>query len=486
MRKLTTLSPSARDCRTALFCLFRNAFLFGVVVSTILLTSCMVGPDYEPPIVATPEAYKYAPTVELKPIVYEGPWWYIFNDENLNTLVDRVDEGNFDLMAAAARVRQARATARIRRSPLFPFFSADPSYRERESSETTGEFAGGTTTLWGFPFNVAYEIDLFGRIRRGYQAAVADAQSVEEDFEAVLLILRSEVALDYFALRSLDEEIRIVERAVDVREEQLKILDSRFEFGIVSQLPVAQAKAELNSTYALLFALQRERAILENAIAVLLGLPPSELSVPFTPLKDDPPHIPVTVPSRLLVERPDIRRAERDLAAANARIGVATAEFYPQVNISADAGLASSHFSDLFDSRSYTWGILPNISIPLFEGGRLSANLERSRAVYAEQYAFYRQTIVEAFGEVEDALVSLHLLRKQDEANKLAVEASRQAYDLSQRQFEGGLVNYLNVLDSERVLLENSRLESQIRGRRYISAVNLIKAIGGGWGAPVD
>lgn len=486
MRKMTTLSPSSGEYRTILSCCLRSALIIGLILSAALLTSCMVGPDYEAPIVPTPEAYKYAPGVDLKPMVYEGPWWYIFNDKRLNELVDRVDGGNFDLMAAAARVRQALATARIQKSPLFPFLSADPDYQKREFSETTDGSTGGASSTWRFPFNAAYEIDLFGRIRRGYQAAMADAQSAEEDFEAILLILRSEVAIDYFALRSFDEEIRIVDRAVDVRQEQLKILDSRFEFGIVSQLPVAQAKAELNATQALLFALRRERAILENAIAVLLGLPPSEFSIPFTPLKGEPPHIPLTVPSRLLVKRPDIRRAERNLAAANARIGVAAAEFYPQVNIRADAGLASSHYSNLFDSRSFTWGIGPNISIPLFEGGRLSANLERTRAAYAEQYASYRQTIIDAFGEVEDALVSVQLLKKQDEANQLAVEASRQAYDLSQRQFEGGLVNYLNVLDTERVLLENSRLESRIRGQRYTSAVNLIKAIGGGWGAPVD
>lgn len=482
---MTNLTPPP-ECRKTLFCSLGYQLIIPMALAGLLLTSCMVGPDYKKPEVLTPEEYKYAPDVDLKPLVYDGEWWQIFNEETLNDLIDRMDRGNFDLMAAAARVRQARATARIRRSPLFPFFSADPSYQDRESSETTEGSVGGRYTTWQFPFNVAYEIDLFGRIRRGYEAAEADAQSVAEDFEAILLILRSEVAIDYFALRSLDDEIRMVERAVDVRKEQLKILDSRFEFGIVSQLPVAQAKAELNATRALLFSLQRERAKLENAIAVLLGLAPSELSIPYDPLAEDPPYIPVAIPSRLLTERPDIRRAERNLAAANARIGVAEAEFYPQINIGADAGFASANFSDLFDSRSFTWGILPNISIPIFQGGRLSANLEQARARYAEVYADYRQTIVGAFGEVEDALVSVQLLKKQDEANKLAVQASQEAYDLSQRQFEGGLVNYLNVLDTERTLLENARLESQIRGLRFTSTVNLIKAIGGSWNPAPD
>jgi multidrug efflux system outer membrane protein len=250
---------------------------------------------------------------------------------------------------------------------------------------------------------------------------------------------------------------------------------------VISRLPVAQAEAELRATEALHHALSRDRARFENAIAVLLGKAPSEISLVVNPLEEAPPEIPSLVPSVLLVSRPDIRRAERQMAAANARVGVATAAFYPQVTLSADVGYASGSLSDLFDVRSFTWGVFPNIHIPVFEGGRNVAELDRARARYAEVYALYRQAVVQAFGEVEDALVSAALLEKQQTANQQAVESADEAYRLSRKQFEGGLVNYLSVLDSERTLLDNLRLSSQLRGQRYLSAVALVKSIGGTW-----
>ncbi len=455
--------------------------LFLIILVNLTLSGCMVGPEYERPDVDVPEQYKYGDAdPEAAAEILTENWWELFNDERLSDLIRQAVAGNFNLMAAYERVQQARAIARQQAAPLLPFFSLDPSVTRGESSDSLGVNSSATTT-YRFPFNVAYELDLFGRIRRGYQAAVRNAQAAEADWNAIRLIVETEIARNYYQLRSIDDEIEIVSKTIQLREEQLKILNSRFEFGIISQLPVAQAQAELNSNRSLLYALQRNRALLQNAIAVLMGMAPAEVTIYAAPLTDNPPAVPPVLPSALLLTRPDIRRAERFMASENARIGVATAEFFPQVNISADAGYASNHINVLFDSRSFTWGIGPNIRIPLFEGGRLRANLQESRSRYAEAYANYRQQIVEAFGEVEDALVSVDLLEQQADANQLAIDAARRAFDLSREQFKGGLVNYLSVIDTERTLLETRRLGSQLRGQRYVSAVNLVKAIGGSW-----
>lgn len=446
----------------------------------LLLTACAVGPDYTTPSVEAPAEFQYARKGETAPLVEN--WWELFGDPTLTGLINEAQRGNFDLAAQLARVRQARAAARIERAGFFPTLSADPFAERGKDSQTLNPQAGSSpSTVYGIPFNVGYEADLFGRVRRGFQAAAADAQAAEETYRSFELVLNTEIANTYFLLRGLDQEIAVVERAQAVREEQLKILGSRYEFGIISRLPLSQAEAELNATRASLHAVRLDRARLENALAVLLGKAPSEFELPPTPLEEDPPPVPSVVPSYLLTARPDLRAAERTMAAANARVGVATADFFPRVTIGADVGYASDDVETLFNSRSFTWGILPNIHIPIFEGGRLNANLERARARYAETYANYRQAVIRAFGEAEDALVSVEMLARQANSNRMAVRAAEQAFEISKRQFEGGLVNFLSVLDSERVYLDNLRLSSAIKAQQYTSAVNLVKAIGGSW-----
>ena len=455
--------------------------VMGIFIA-MFLSSCTLGPDYVQPEIETPEGFKYAQKTENqqdKPL-YEN-WWDIFNDDLLDRLIKEARHGNYELMAAVARVQQARAVARMSRSSLLPSITSSPSAQRRRQSETLKGSDGSIGAVYNFPFNVGYELDLFGGVRRGYEAGKADAEAVEEDYNSIRLILETDLAVNYFALRSLDEEILIVTRIYDLRKEQLKLLQSRLEFGVISMLPVSQAKAELNATHALLFSLQQKHAKIENAIAVLLGKAPSEIALYPEPLTGEPPYIPLVVPSVLLTARPDIKRVERQLAAENARIGVAKALFFPRVIISADAGFSTSYINTLFDSRSFTWGIGPNIRIPLFEGGRNSANLDRAKARYAEVYANYRQAVIRSIGEVENALVSVDFLKKQADANQLAVQASTRAHDLSKKQFDGGLINYLSVLDAERNMLDNLRLNSQLRGQRFISAINLIKAIGGSW-----
>lgn len=456
--------------------------LLAAVFMASTLTACMVGPDYVKPAVDTPGAFKYASAEgETLSAPLTGKWWRRFEDPILSRLIEDGMSGSFDLMASAQRIEQARAIVRISRSGLFPFVSVDPSYSRIGISKNLETGQGGTFTTWGVPLDVAYEFDFFGRIRRGVEASTADAEAVAEDYNSLRLILQTDIAASYFSMRAFDDDIHIVSRAIEVRRESLKILKSRYALGVISRLPVAQAEAELSSNEALLQSLKRNRARLENAIAVLLGKTPAQVSLAADPLEEAPPKVPSVLPSVLLESRPDIRQVERQMAAANARVGVATAAFYPQVTISANGGFGSAQAGDLFDVRSFAWGILPNIHIPVFEGGRITAELDLARARYAEVYALYRRTIIQAFGEVEDALVSVMLLEKQQMANQQAVLSSQEAYRLSRKQFDGGLINYLSVLDAERTLLDNLRLSSQLRGQRYLSAVALIKSIGGGW-----
>lgn len=456
--------------------------LIASVFLLLLLSACTVGPDYEKPPVETPGAFRYAPaTAQNAPEPAGGEWWRLFGDPVLSRLMEAAMAGNFDLAASSQRIAQARAVARISRSGLFPLVSANPAYARTGVSKTLETGPGGTFTAWELPLDVAYEIDLFGRVRRGAEASLADAEAAVEDDLSLRLILQTEIAVNYFAMRALDDDIRIVSRAIEVRRETLKILKNRYALGAISRLPVAQAEAELSATEALLAALSRNRTRLENAIAVLSGKPPTELSLAVAPLEKAPPGMPSVVPSALLESRPDIRRAERLMAAENARVGVAEAAFYPRVSIRANAGFASGGAGDLFDVKSFTWGILPDIHIPIFEGGRNVAELDRARARYAEVFALYRQAVVQAFGDVENALVSVALLEREQAANLDAVRFAEEAYSLSKTQFDGGWVNYLSVLDAERTFLDNLRLSSQLRGQRYLAAVALIKSIGGDW-----
>lgn len=466
--------PEAAACRRNLLTVVLLSVLFGI-------TGCTVGPDYVKPEVSAPTAFRYEAAAETDiPMPVDG-WWELFGDEALSELIRTAEAENFDLKAAAERVLQARAVARISRAPMFPFFTAEP-YSERRQTSKKIDPDAGTGSVYAVPFTVGYELDLFGRIRRSYESGLALAEASAEDLSAVRLVLQTDIATHYFALRSLDEDIRIVSRAIEIREEQIRLLGRRQELGVISRLPLAQAEAELKATEALRYGLLRNRANLENAIAVLTGKAPSEASVSEYPLQSEPPAVPRTVPSSLLIARPDIRSVERQLAAASARIGVAQAAFYPQISIGADIGTAGTQLGDLFESDGVTWGFGPRIRIPLFEGGKNQAELDRAESRFREVAAVYRQTILRAFGEVEDALVSTDLLGKQAVANALAVDSAEQAYGISRRQFEGGLINYLSVLDSERTLLDNMRLGSQIRGLRFLAAVRLIKSIGGRWG----
>jgi multidrug efflux pump len=448
-----------------------------------------IGPDYKRPANAAPPAYKAAELGDWKeglPLdhVPKGPWWKIFADPTLDDLEAQGVGANQNLKAAMANVEQARATARVARSEFFPDVNFQPSWnRQRFSPNQEPNFGNLTANTFSVPLDLSYEIDLWGRVRRSFESARADAQASLASFYNVLLTLQADIAQDYFALRALDAEIATVTGTVALRKEQVRLVRSRFEGGIGSELDVARAETELATTEAEAASLAQQRTELENALAILVGTNPSLFHV--ASLTDawnpQPPAIPAGLPAGLLERRPDIAEAERRLASANARIGVAKAAFFPVVSLTASGGYLSGEVDSLFNWSSRTWFIGPSISLPIFAGGRNKANYKRSQAAYEEAVAQYRQQILVAFGDVENSLAAIRHLADQSAAQQRAVNSAQRAAALATERYTSGLVSYIEVVDASRDTLQAERANAVLFGERLNSAVRLIKSLGGGW-----
>ena len=466
------------------------ALLFTIVSANA--GSFTVGPDFKSPTNSVPAEYKDAALGNWKtgqPLdnVPKGNWWTVFNDTNLNELEAQALSANQELKAAIARVDQSRATARVARSDLLPTLSLNPSFnRERYSPNANPSFGNKTANSYSTPLDLSYEVDLWGRVRRGFESARADAQASLANFYNVLLTLQADVAQNYFALRSLDAEIATVNGTVALRNEQVRLVRSRFEGGIGSELDVAQAQTELATTEAEAAALARRRAELENAIAILAGESPTTFHLPALESADinwnpQPPVIPAGLPSDLLERRPDVAAAERQLASANARIGVAKGAFFPTLSLTGSGGYLSGDVENLFNWGSRTWSFGPSLSLPIFAGGRNKANLKRAWSVYDENVALYRQQVLVAFGDVENSLSGIRQLAIQAEAQARAVTYARRATDLATDRYRAGIVAYIEVVDASRNALDSERANAQLTGQRLIATVQLIKALGGGW-----
>lgn len=450
------------------------------LLGSLLLASCMVGPDYQSPDTELPSNYRYESRKNGREAARRDSWWKVFGDGGLNQLIADVRNNNHDLRAGVKRVEQARSVVRIAGSGALPQVGGGASAsRSRTSDEVPG--GGSTSNLFAAPLNASWELDLFGRIRRGTEAATADAQTAEENLSALQLALEAEAAANYFTLRALDTEIDIVEEGVSSRKGSLKLAEDRLDLGAVSSLDVSQAKALLATSEADLAGLKRQRTALEAALAVLAGRPASTYSIPHSPLKGSAPSIPAGLPSELLRARPDIRAAERQLAAENARVGVATAAFYPSISLTGSLGMQASDIGNLFNHGARFWGIGPEIYVPIFQGGANKARLAGAQARYEEVLEGYQQTILEALAEVETRLAASKLYGTQVAAQRRAVIAAREARDTASDQYEGGTSNYLNVLDAERTALDAERQEALLAGADFVNTVNLIRALGGRW-----
>ena len=473
------------------------AAVAGIVLVALLISpfsahagKWTVGPDYREPTNTVPANYK---AVELgqwkegRPLdnVPKGAWWEIFGDTNLNALEVEALDANQSLKAAIARVDEARATARVARADLLPSLNFDPSFnRQRYSPNESPSFGNITANTWQTPLDLSYEVDLWGRVRRGFESARADAQGSLAAFANVLLTLQADVAQNYFRLRALDAEIATVSGTVGLRKEQVRLVRSRFNGGIGNELDIARAETELATTEAEAASLEQSRAELENALAILAGSNPSSFhlaAVDADHWNPPTPRIPAGLPADLLERRTDVAEAERQLASANARIGVAKAAFFPVLTLTGSGGYLSADVDTLFNWNSRVWSIGPSLSLPIFAGGRNKANYRRSEAVFEESVANYRQQVLVAFGEVEDSLSGIRHLADQSSAQQRAVTNARRAVDLATQRYRSGIVSYIEVVDASRDALQAERDNAQLAGQRLIADVQLIKALGGGW-----
>jgi multidrug efflux system outer membrane protein len=462
------------------------------------LTACTsLAPKLEQPSMAIPDRYKeLAPdergtwkTAQPAESQARGEWWKVFDDAVLDELETEAIFANQSLKAAAARVSQARALVGVAKADRSPQVNANfgPT-REKVSPASLGLPDGINVppfTVWRGLLTASYEVDLFGRVADNLSAARSDFAASEAVLRSVQLALQGDVAQTYFALRETDEELQLLRDTVKLREESANLLARRFELGDIGELDVARAKTEFSVARNDAIALERQRAQLEHGLALLLGKPPAAFSLAPAPLASALPVIPAGLPSSLLERRPDIAAAQRTMAAANARIGVAKSAFFPLLNLTAQGGLESAELGDLFKWSSRTWTLGPLfgtiLSMPLIDGGRNQANLERSLAVLDESVADYRQRVLAAFGEVEDNLVAIRTLAEQTDATRDSVTSATRAFSIADSRYKAGASNYLDVIDAERSLLSIQRLDTQVKGARAVSTVALIRALGGGW-----
>ena len=466
----------------------RDVVLSVFMTLSLLLAGCMVGPDYVRPVVEQPLHFKSQPASAEAPLIAKE-WWQLYGDPDLDQLIASAQASNQTLRQAVARVDEARALARVAGSFLYPTISLDPRFaRTRNSgnrdSAVTGRRVEKSATIndWLIPLDLTYEIDVWGRVRRSIESARAVATATAYDLGVVQLTVETDVAQFYYNLRALDAQAQILTETVASYREQVRLLSAQLKSGLVSPIVLNQAQAQLHATLAQQRDVERARADQEHALAILCGRPAPSFAVASNPLHEaSPPVVPPGLPAQLLTRRPDVAEAEQNLVAANAQIGVATAAFYPTFTLTGAAGFESANLSSLFNWRSAVASIAPSVSFPIFQGGRLTANLEATEARYRQTVAGYVNQILVAYADVEDALTDLHAL--SDEVGNLreAVSASQNYLRLAQAQYKFGLVDYLIVIDAERTLLTNQLSLAQAVNLQMAASIRLIKSLGGGW-----
>lgn len=470
-----------------------SAWPFSIAISAVLVlqTACTVGPNYQRPRVGVPPSFHEAPPpgwreAQPRDEIAKGDWWVAFGDSVLNDLERQAIVANQSLKAAVERVDQARALARVTQAQLYPSINANISVTRQHVGADRPIPPGVTASSYSYntftiPPDVSYEVDIFGKVRRSIEASRADYQASVSDFQTVLLTLKSNLAQDYFNLRYLDADRAVLRENIKVQEDFLDLTRRRHEGGLASGLDVAAAETQLNTTRATFVGDEKQRDDLEHAIAVLLGKPPSEFALPENPLNLTPPVLPPGMPSQLLERRPDVAEAERRVAAANARIGVARAAYFPDLSLTGGAGYLSSSLTNLFSGPSSQWFVTALLAVPIFQGGRIKANYQFAQAVYRETVDNYRQQVLTAFQQVEDALSDLRVLEEQGRAQDTAVRSSQRTVNISTARYKEGLAEYLEVLVAESSLLQNQRQSTAILAMRLVATVQLIDAIGGGW-----
>jgi NodT family efflux transporter outer membrane factor (OMF) lipoprotein len=473
--------------REKTFCALRLALSLLAASLLAVLAGCTVGPNYVRPTVTIPAGYREMDGWKIaqpKDDVIRGAWWEMFGDPQLNALEAQVSISNQNLAAAEAQYREARALVREARAAYYPTATIGFGANRSSPSTTTGSGPASprvTVSDDSLPLDISWEIDVWGRIRRSVESNEASAQASAADVESARLSAQAALAQDYFQLRELDAQKQLLTETVAAFQKSLELTQGLYAQGVDSEVDVVQAETQLKTTEAQLINVGVQRAQLEHAIAVLIGKPASEFSIPVKPLEGTPPEIPVGVPSELLERRPDIAVSERLVAAQNAQIGVAEAAFYPTVTLSASLGSDSSSLGKLFSAASRFWSVGASISETVFDGGLRRAQTDFARAAYDSSVATYRQTVLTAFQGVEDNLAALRILEQEAGVQDEAVKAAGRSVFLTLNQYQAGTVSYLNVITAQTIALTDELTAIQIRGQRMTAAVLLVQALGGGW-----
>ena len=464
--------------------------------AAVLLSGCMVGPKYVKPTAPLAPEYKEAPPNAVvndadwqkalpADAAQRGAWWVIFNDPVLDALEPRIATDNQDLKAAEARFREAQALIGYYHASLFPTIGVAPSAGGVRDSANQPYFneanANGGQGNFALPFELNYEVDLWGRVRRSVNASREEAQASAADMQTALLSLQAELAVDYFEARSADAQEKLLNDTVHDYEEAYRITNNRFEGGVSGKSDVDQAKTQLEAAKVEARDIRLRRAQYEHAIAVLMGEPPASFTLPSSPLHARPPAIPAGLPSQLLERRPDIAAAERRVAEANDRVGIARAAFFPTLSLGAVAGFEGTSMINLFDASSYMWAIGSTLSQTIFDAGRRRAVSEGAGASYDESIANYRQTTLTAFEQVEDNLTALRVLQEESAHQQQATQAAQSAEQIFNNRYVGGIDTYLEVVTAQTTALTNERNDIDIMRRQMDASVLLIKALGGGW-----
>ena len=451
------------------------------LTAAFALAGCAVGPDYIRPASTLPESAQDVATAEA-PV--NPTWWTLFGDADLNALVEQTLAANQDLQAAIARLEAAEAAAREAGADYLPRIGLEASTgRNKSSGETfNGKKIGGATYNSNrVAATLSYEVDLWGRIRRNNEAVRADTLSSRFGRDSLRLTLVGQVANEYLNLRSLDAQIDVTTQTLESRKQAFKIVQARVNGGTASGLEQAQAESALNGAQAQWSELNRQRALSESQIALISGQPGMKIKATGLDQLPLPPTPPAGLPSALLEARPDIRQAEEKLVAANARIGVAKAAYYPTISLTGALGSESMALSNLFSGGAGIWSAALGLAMPIFDAGRTGARVDQATAAQKETLANYRKTVQTAFKEVNDAIVGLHAYSDEEAAYSAQVGASQKALDLAQKRYEAGYSGYMDLLDAQRTLNSAQLQYLASRKSRLGAAVDLFKAMGGGW-----
>lgn len=480
-----------------------------LIALPLLVTACSVGPDYVTPTAPVPvTAYKnpgdWKPA-QPKDDMIRGKWWEIYHDPQLNALEDQVNISNQNVAQAEAQFRAAAAAVKVARAAFFPTVTANPAYTLSQPSQSLtsggsggggGGSGGGVTggsgrstqhvgaqdvSLYNLPVEASYMVDVWGSVRRNVEANSATAQASFANLENARLSYQATLAQDYFSLHGLDAQEELLRTTVDSYQKFLDLTTNQYNSGIVSKASVAAAQTQLDTTKAQLINVGVQRAVFEDAIATLIGKPAPDFSLKKVSLAGTPPAIPVGLPSTLLERRPDIAQAERQVASANASIGVAVAAYYPQLTLSASTGLEAIEFSQLFSGPSFLWSVGPTIAQTVFDAGKTHGQVQEAQANYDATVANYREVVLTAFQQVQDDLSGLRILKDEAAAQDLAVAAARQSLDITLNEYKAGTVDYLNVITAQATALSDELTAVTIRTNRMTTSVLLVEALGGGW-----